>query len=341
MASHRRAGVVIAAILAAMTIVACGGGGSSDKTGTPTGSTAPGAFSATVVTSDLTVGANRFAVGVIDNAEQKPVLNAKTHLRFLKVLSGSQAQLRSDADARFVGFQTFYIDERTKQQVVTGDTGVYVVSAAFDEPGDWGVQIAGSVNGIEFGPLSLPFKVLPQGQALSPGEPAPKSRQTLASDVSDIGEIDSMYPHDPLHDVTIAGAIASGKPVVVLFGTPSFCETRTCAPVMSTAMLPLYDQYKDRAVFIHIEPYFLSALKSGAGFCAVPAFNLDLARAGAPEGSGPCPKLTDQQLAAVGESWNLTTEPILFVIDKQGTIAGKFEGVFSKDEVDAVLQPLL
>jgi hypothetical protein len=341
-----RAGVGIAAIVAAMMIMACGGGDDTSPTTspftiTPTPQATGNGISAAVVTSDLGVGPNRFAVGVIDDSESKPILNAQTHLRFLKILSGNQAQARSEADATFVGFQTFYIDEQTQQQVVTGDTGVYVTNAVFDETGDWGVQITGTANGTAFGPINLAFTVLPHGDTLSPGDPAPKSRQTIASDVSDINQIDSMSPHDPLHDVTVADAISSGKPVVVLFGTPAFCETRTCAPVMTTALLPLYEQYKDSAVFIHIEPYFLPELRSGAGFCAVPAFNLELARAGTPEGSGPCPKLTEDQLTAAGEGWNLTTEPILFVIDKQGTIAGKFEGIFGKDEVDAVLRPLL
>ena len=109
---------------------------------------------------------------------------------------------------------------------------------------------------------------------------------------------------------------------------------------MDAVMLPLYEQYKNEANFIHVEPYFLEEVRNGAGLCAVPAFNLNLARAGAPEGPGPCPSLTEDELNAVGESWNLNIEPIIFVVDAEGNIAGKFEAVVGPGEVEALLAEL-
>jgi hypothetical protein len=145
-----------------------------------------------------------------------------------------------------------------------------------------------------------------------------------------------MQPPEPFHDTTIADAVTSGKPSVIIFGTPAFCETMTCGPVMQTVMLPLYEEFKDKAAFIHVEPYLLEELRAGRAICAVPAFNAEFARQGLGEG-GDCPKASDEEIAAAGESWNLTTEPILFVVDAAGNIAGRFEGVISRQEVAALL----
>lgn len=67
-----------------------------------------------------------------------------------------------------------------------------------------------------------------------------------------------------------ADAIATGKPVVVLFGTPAFCETRTCGPVPETVMLRLYDTYKDEAILVHIERYFLKEARENNGLAPSP-----------------------------------------------------------------------
>jgi hypothetical protein len=327
---------------------ACGGDDDAAPNGTA-GATAtdgatPGdspAYSAVVVTTEQTVGENRFSVGVIDNAENAPVGGAQVSLRFFKVLEGGQGELRGEAVADEISMERGFIDEETGEFVGSDPITLYVAFPEFDEAGDWGVEISGTVDGNEIGPITLGFEVLEPDAVLSVGDPAPKSRQTLASDVDDISEIESMVPPDPMHDMTIEDAVTSGRPTVILFGTPAFCETLTCGPVMQTVMLPLYDQYNEQANFIHVEPYFVEEARSGQGFCAVPAFNVQLARAGVPEGPGMCPQLPEEELEAVGESWNLTTEPVIFVVDGEGIIAGKFEAVTGLDEVEQALTTVL
>ncbi len=333
------------AVLVALALIAaaCGSGGSEDEQpqgATPAGSPGAGTnLAAQVVTSSHVVGPNRFALGVIDQDAGSPVLDGQIHFRFFKV-DGEEAQLRSESDARLVGFDTFYIDEDTGQQVVTGETGVYVANVEFDIAGDWGVEVTGTLAGRAI-QVRIGFRVAEKGQTLAIGDPAPRSRQTIASDVSDIAEIDTMAPHDPMHDITVADAIARGKPVLVLFGTPAFCETQTCGPVMQTVMLPLYGTYKEQATFIHIEPYLLKEAREGTGLCPIPIFNREFAAQGLGEGASPCPKVPESQLPPPEESWNLTTEPILFLIDGNGNIAGIFEGIVGPQEVEQALQQLL
>ena len=294
-------------------------------------------LSAVVVTSQLSTGPNRFAVGVIDEVEGIPLLDAEVSFRFFKILNENEGELRFEADGEFVGFDMYTVDDGTGETKLGGSTGVYKANVEFDETGSWGVEISGNKGDRAIGPFTLPIEVLPPEQVLGAGDPAPRSRQQIASDVADIRDIESMQPSDPFHDTTIADAVASGRSSVILFGTPAFCETMTCGPVMQTVMLPLYEEYKDRATFIHVEPYLLEELRAGRAICAVPAFNAEFARQGLGEG-GECPKASEQEIQAAGESWNLTTEPILFIVDADGNIAGRFEGVISQQEVAALLE---
>jgi len=236
-------------------------------------------------------------VGLVDqSARGTPILDAENvNLRFFKVLAGDQAELRSETVATTVRFDTFIVDEQTDERLVTGEIAVYVAQVEFDEAGSWGVEIAADVDGQPVGPFRLALTVLEPDQVLAIGDVAPRSRQMIASDVADISEIDSMFPPDPFHDITIADAVASGQPVVVLFGIPAFCETSTCAPVMDTVMLPLYEEYGKQATFIHVEPYVLSLARDGTGFCPVPSFNREFAAQGIGEGTSECPRFSSRR----------------------------------------------
>jgi len=336
-----------AAVLAALAVLAtaaaaCGGSSAPSAPDFPDVITlGEGDIFPQIVNSALVVGENRFSLVLLDE-ENSLILGADVHLRFFDLTREEQV-LKSEADARFIPVELSFIDETSgKEKRLVGNSGVYVAYVDFDSPGDWGVEVAVTLDGTELDPVPFRFNVLDESPELGIGDPAPASRQPTLADVADISEIDTASPPDPqLHDITIADAIAAGKPVVVLFGTPSFCESFTCGPVLETVMLPLYDEYKGRATFIHIEPYFLKEAREGKGLCAVPVFNLEFARQGLGEGPGPCPELSPEELPPADESWNLTTEPIIFVIDEQGRIVAKFEGITALDEVETVLVRVL
>ena len=84
---------------------------------------------------------------------------------------------------------------------------------------------------------------------------APKSKNLTADDVQNIAQIDSSSkPSRDMHTSTIAAAIAAGKPALVLFAVPGFCESRLCGPELEI-MRKLYPKYKDKVEFIHVEFY--------------------------------------------------------------------------------------
>ena len=272
-----------------------------------------GDISPQITNSTLAVGENRFSLGLLDK-DNSPILGAQVNLRFFD-LNGEEPVMRSEADARFIPVELSFVDETSgKQKRIVGSNGVYVTEVSFGRAGRWGVEVLATVAGKDLDPLPFRFNVLEETAEPAPGDPAPASRQLTLADVADISEIDSSYPPRPhMHDVTVADALGSGEPLVIAFATPAFCESRTCGPVMESVMDPLYEKHKDEVVFIHIEPYELTALREGSGQIPVEA-------------------ATD---------WGIQTEPWIFVVNREGKVVAKFEGIVALDEVERALAEAL
>jgi peroxiredoxin len=98
--------------------------------------------------------------------------------------------------------------------------------------------------------------------------------------------------------MSIAEAVASGKPTVISFATPAFCVSATCGPQVSD-ISELAREYQGRANFVHVEVYLDPHLIDPAN--------------------------PSRQLApAVGE-WGLVSEPWTFVVGNDGRIDARFE----------------
>jgi len=95
------------------------------------------------------------------------------------------------------------------------------------------------------------------------------------------------------------------KPVVLLFATPSFCESRLCGPVVDIAE-QVREETGDGVAFIHQE-----------------VFNEN------DPSKGVRPEL---------RAFNLETEPWLFVFDAEGKVSSRFEGAFSAKELRAAVR---
>jgi hypothetical protein len=106
----------------------------------------------------------------------------------------------------------------------------------------------------------------------------------------------------PFHEVSLVDALATGKRVVFLVGTPAHCRTAVCAPVLD-GLIEVANDFSD-VIFIHADVY-------------------------ADE--------TATTTAPVVDTMNLTFEPVLWVTDASGVITHRFEGVWHPDEVRQVL----
>src|SRR3990170_8442186 len=308
-----RIAIALAALAAAVALAAaaCGGGEeeqTSQETATPSG-----ALTAVVISSDISLGRNRFLLGLIE--DNQPVTDADVQLGFLK-LDGDQGELRFETDATTMKMTrgiTVDKPDGTREMVEAGETAAYVADVNFDEAGDWGVRVTGTRSGKPFDPMNIQFTVTEAPSSIAIGSAAPKSVQLTLNDVSDLSDIDTADPPDPeWHRMTIADAVTSGKPVAIAFTTPGFCQTQICAP-MTQELAMLYDKYKDEVIFIHVEPYDLERARSGEGLVPIP----------------------------VMEEWGLQTEPWIFIVDAEGKVSAKFEAFVMVDEIEAAFQRLL
>jgi hypothetical protein len=268
-----------------------------------------------IATSELAVGRNRFLLGIIDNATGQPVPDAQVRLRFF-TLQGNQGTLKTEAEARFIApardagvsgvIQHRHADGTDHPHAnVEADVGVYLANVEFDQPGPWAVEAAYRTKEGTEGQLATRFEVLPQPKTPAVGSAAPRTKNLTARDVADLSKIDSaVEPVAALHQWTVAEAIAQGKPALVAFVTPGYCATRFCGPTYELVK-KLIPAYGDKAALIHIEVWKDPVAK-------VPA-------------------------DAVGE-WKLTSEPYLFVVDRNGVITDKFEGSVSFAELDEAMK---
>jgi hypothetical protein len=315
--------MTLATLLIAATMAACGGGSGGDGGGGGTKfpkapeTVKQGDPYPILANTELVVGANRIAVGVI-GPDSRPLVDAKVHFVFYNLNGGKETKTQEmDAASRVPGRdaglpaqETIRLPDGTTRQIfnVGEEVGIYTANVNFPEAGDWGVEIAVKSDNPKVDKTFRPrFNVIAKGTSPAIGSPAPKSRNLTADDVPNIAQIDSSSkPSRDMHTSTIAAAIAAGKPALVLFAVPGFCESRLCGPEIEI-MRQLYATYKDKAEFIHVEFY-----KDPGNPSRIP-------------------------VEAVAE-WGLRSEPWFFAIDNKGNIAAKYEGPVSKAELEEALQ---
>lgn len=300
------------ALLAALAAACQGSSGDFDQTLVLT--PLEGEVIPILVSHDLTVGQNRFVLGLQDQ-ENNLILDAHVHLRFFRLEDGEPA-LEIGAETLPITIQPSFLhehDDETAHLHTGAEVGGYVAYVDFDRPGLWDADVSATVDGEERTLARVQFEVLGEGSTPAVGAPAPRSEQRTLRDVEDIYEIDSSIPSRPqMHELTIAEAIESGRPTVVAFATPAFCRTRLCGPFLDSLVDPLFERYGDRVTFIHIEPYVLERARQG-----------------------------DLAMAPVAAEWGLPSDTWLFIIDGQGRVAGKFEAIATLEEVELLLKQVL
>jgi len=302
----------------------------------------PPPFSAAVLNSNLGIGENRVLLGLLDE-EQGLVADATIEARIYApnsdpfgdpVYDDARAEISFlprtiDLNAEHLGGHTTNlegssfraianVEPRESTAVVRAHEGdlttAYSAQMTFDQSGFWGLEIDVTVDGKTYEGVRLKMAVLEDTAEPSIGEPAPRSEQLTLDDVDDVATVSSStQPIREMLDDTIADALDSGRPVVIAFVTPAFCQTRFCGPVLELVVVPMYEEFKERVEFIHVEPYDLERARSTGSL----------------------------QPVAVVQEWGLLSEPFVFVIDADGMIAAKFEGVMDVAELrEAILATL-
>src|SRR5688572_4450960 len=267
-----------------------------------------------ITTSELIVGENRFAFGLAK--ANKLLENAHVQLRIYSI-DGPKPNLIAETNALYhpveiadSGGRVHRHADGTRHvhRAESEVRGLYVTRLRFTRAGPWGIELQARDDNGSLATARLTVTVASAPQTPGLGTLAPRSRNLIASDVRDLRQIDTSQNPDPrLHQVRIADAIAQRKPQLIVFATPQFCTSRMCGPVVDIVrqLLPAYNK---RVAFIHQEIWQDFASK--------------------------------KVFPTVAE-WRLVSEPWTFVVDGEGIIRGKFEGLVTARELEQALQQTL
>jgi hypothetical protein len=196
-----------------------------------------------------------------------------------------------------------------RAQTTTNDpdaaTIVYSTDIDFPSNGEW--RIAALIKqGNETVATLLPsasvgeFKGVPKV-----GEKAPRIHTPTPADVGgDLSKITTRIPPDTQNRVDYADVLGK-EPILLLFATPQFCQSRVCGPVVDVAE-QVKDQFDDKAAFIHMEIY---------------------------NDNDPSKGVRPQVRA-----FHLPSEPWLFAINREGVVQAVVEGAFGVERMTKIVE---
>ena len=303
MARARTRRIGLAVVAAASVLAACGGGDgqpSNDAAFFPDGSIAVRA------NHDITVGRERLLVGVVQPDGSR--LGSPDQPVTLEVRSVDDPDLAVQS----IGAEFSWM--------VPDVVGLYRATFDFPRAGTWQVQVIPEV-----GPALEPalFSVLDPGCrladaaerglplcALQVGDPAPAVASPTGSGDELAAITTDPEPDERLYRLSLDEAVGNGRPTVVVLATPAFCQTAACGPVLETVKAAV-DDHSD-VDFVHVEVY--------TGF-REPGFD----------------SADPTRLAPAVRAFKVLSEPWVFVVDADGRIAARFEGVMDESELTGAL----
>jgi hypothetical protein len=272
----------------------------------------PSGITPALLTTDFVANEdNRFSVGLID-ANRHLVKDATVHLRFYTLgADGVTGTLRGEADADFFELNVAGAhahDMSPEGADTSDDVSFYVVNTPFDVAGKWAVEVDVTPNdGSAPAKIQQTFTVKEKSDTPNIGEVPPASQNDTTATNPNPQSLCSRQPPCPLHDKVIADVLGKGRPLVVQFSTPAYCQTRFCGPVLEV-LLAQVPKYQDRVDFIHIEVWQDVLL---------------------------------QKYRQAMIEWHLATEPYTFFMGKDGRVVGKLEAIFSDEELTSYLDQLV
>jgi hypothetical protein len=272
-------------------------------------------------------GENRYSFGVLE-PDRTPVPDAEVAVYFAKAPTpkpgakskagnkGPAAKAEAKAlDEPAIGPFPASIESLATQPAFRAKTTsddpdaasvVYLANIDFPSNGEWRMAALVKHDGELKGTLLRSAVVGEFSGVPQPGQKAPKIHTPTAEDFGgDLAKITTRVPPDTLNKVDYADALGK-EPIVLLFATPRFCQSRVCGPVVDVAE-QVKQEYGDKAAFIHMEIW---------------------------KDNDPSAGITRPQVRA----FNLPSEPWLFAINRQGRISSIIEGAFGVEGLTAAVK---
>ncbi len=262
-------------------------------------------------------GQNRYPFEVFERQSRAPVDDAEVALYYAKVpepepgaksksgVRGQEAKAEAQAlDEPAVGpfpasLESLATKPEFRAQTTSEDSDaagvVYSVPLDFPGEGDWRLAAILKEDGELKGAL-LPSVIVGEFKKVPKvGQKAPLIHTPTAQDAhGDLSKITTRIPPDTQNKVDYADALGK-EPIVLLFATPQFCQSRVCGPAVDVAEQAKHE-FGDKAAFIHMEIY---------------------------NENDPAERVRPQVRA-----FHLPSEPWLFTIDRDGVVKDAVEGAF-------------
>ena len=259
-----------------------------------------GAISIVATGVQLAVGDSRQAFAVLRG--QRPVVPGELSVRLTP--PGGKA-LSVEAKRQRIKFGRGGEDDAGGAEV----TSIFSFRHDFERPGIWVMNVTADGKRSQ-----AAFQVLAPDDTKAPrvGDRAIASESPTTEDADGVDPICTRNPPCSMHELTIADALGAGKPTVVIFGTPRFCTSRTCGPVVDIVEAQK-ERVGDAYSFVHVE-----------------VWKDDQQSVNKPGGEAP----------AFAE-WKLGTEPWVYFIDADGVVRDRWLGAMGTDELRLAVDALV
>lgn len=263
-----------------------------------------------LASSELAVGKNRLLFGLTDASGAliaAPDVDVTVRTYDADDATPDVDEIVAESEARFLW-------------AIEGQRGLYAADVTYPEAGRWGSRFMATFPDGREATVAVEYDVRETSSTPPLGAPAPAVDTPTAEDVGgDLAMISTdTEPLERLYERSIADVAETGGPAVIAFVTPAFCQTATCGPTL--------EKVKEAAVanpdvdFVHVEPYVM-AMKDGR---LQPVLD---------EGGR-------LQRAPWTIEWGLLSEPFVAVVDADGNVSAKFEGVITTEELEAAIDAL-
>jgi len=235
--------------------------------------------------STLIVGVNRVSIALLDG-RSNPVAATDVVVRILD---------RADREAGVRPLENI--------SAAYGGIPIYVGSATFPSAGQYDYVVHGYAAQTHRLVAGHAFvTVAASGPEIAVGARVPAVHQAGLGDPGvTLAMVDSGVPPDTWHDVTVAQALTQHRPMVLFFGQPGYCPSKTCGPTVAI-LRQLCAQYCTQLSFQHIETDFPA---STAQVFNNPAFR----------------------------AFGLQSDPWVYFVNAAGIVADRFEGPVTLDEL--------
>jgi hypothetical protein len=178
--------------------------------------------------------------------------------------------------------------------------GVHQVLVPLPEPG---FRELVAVSGDRYGVAAVEVTDPEQAEAPAPGTPAIATATPTEADPLGYERICTGDPACGMHTDSLDAVLAAGRPAIVLFATPAYCQTAVCTPAMANLESVRTSRDWGDLAFVHVEIYPSEAALSG------------------------------QQVGQAVADWRLPTEPWVFAVDGSGTITERMDGPILADDM--------